>query len=163
MKSLIRKIRSIGIAGLFLLCAFAASPTRAAVIDSYVGIRGPGSTTAAVVDAGGNLQIALASGTLTTSPAYISAFDAVNYSVPASSNSGVNLNAPATASAFVLSNEATATIRVCIGCTASSTVGLFIPAGGSLGLDGVSINSISVYNISSTAPAAISIIYGRMP
>jgi hypothetical protein len=129
---------------------------------AYNGIADPNGRIL-VLNADGSLNVvSTATGTITTTVSLVADFDPVNYSVPATSASGTNLNAPATATFFVLVNESTQTLRVCFACTASATTGLYVPSGGSVSADNISLKALSVYN-SGALVAPVSIMYGRKP
>lgn len=87
-------------------------------------------------------------------------FEAINYSVPAGSGSGVNLNPSATASLFYYKNDSTQTVRVMINGPAAAAVGLQKDSLGSMSGSGLQITSFTVFNTGLLA-ASQSIIFGR--
>ena len=87
-------------------------------------------------------------------------FEVVNYDVPATSNSGTNLDPAADSTRVMISNDSIYDCMVNFNGTASSTVGLPLDAGEKLFMNDVSISGLSVYN-EGAATASIAAGYWR--
>lgn len=109
----------------------------------------------------GALYIDFATTTLVTSFNLIKDFDSATGTVGAATTTTETL--AATSSAFMFSNECTGSLRIMLDSEATSAVGLYVGAYGTVSSTGIEITSISVYNPSATTTCSYSIIAGRKP